>query len=137
MVSDATAISQLLHLTHSGPVVRIAYDMYSISDLDAAERVYTTTKPLEKDTWYTAFEPAGQPNMFSTSDCSYAAGQRRKFKPAFDAWLSYEHAADECCRLLERKFAQFADRGDKVDIGWWLTCYAFDVSGMITASILD
>lgn len=115
-----------------GPVVRVGHDLFSISDLDAASTVYNSQKVLRKSTWYSAFEQRGKPNAFSTNDNAFAAEQRRKFKPAFDAWLSYEHAADECCRILERRFAEFADKGNDIDIGWWMTCYAFDVMGLLT-----
>lgn len=119
-------------LTRKGPVVRLGHDLFSISDLDAASTVYSSQKVLRKSTWYSAFEQRGKPNAFSTNDNAFAAEQRRKFKPTYDAWLSYEHAADECCRVLEKRFSEFAHKSSEIDIGWWLTCYAFDVMGLLT-----
>jgi len=33
-----------------------------------------------------------------------------------------------------QKLSEFRESGEKVDLGWWLTCFAFDINGEITTS---
>jgi hypothetical protein len=87
-----------------------------------------------KSRWYFTFQQPDEPNIFSTHDNRYAAEMRRKYKPLYDAFASFEPAVDNCAKLLEQRLSEFATKESNVDIGWWLTCYAFDVNGEIAVS---
>jgi hypothetical protein len=84
-----------------------------------------------KSKWYFTFQQPDEPNIFSTHDNKYAAGLRRKYKPAFDAFHLYEYAVDDCSSILVQRLEEFAANGKEADLGWWLTCFAFDVNGQI------
>ena len=132
MVGIEASDPHLLRLTELGPVVRVGPGMYSIFDPEAAAMIYNTHNVFPKSRWYSTFQQPDEPNIFSTHNNAYAAEMRRKYKPAYDAFYTYEYAVDDCSRILEQKFSDFAAESQVVDIGWWLTCYAFDVNGEIT-----
>ncbi|KIX01188.1 uncharacterized protein Z518_08913 [Rhinocladiella mackenziei CBS 650.93] len=117
-----------------GPIVRVAPNWYSISDLDAAATIYNTQNVFPKSKWYFAFQQPDEPNIFSTHNNKYAAELRRKYKPAFDVFHVYEYAVDDCSKILEQRLSEFAASESEADLGWWLTCYAFDVNGQIAFS---
>jgi hypothetical protein len=108
--------------------------MYSIDDPTAAATIYNTQNVFPKSRWYFTFQQPDEPNIFSTHKNKYAAEIRKKYKPAYDAFHMYEGAVDNCSELLVQKLSEFATTGANVDLGWWLTCFAFDVNGEITAS---
>lgn len=50
--------------------------------------------------------------------------------------VSYESFVDECVAILVQRFSEIADSGSRTNVGHWLQCFAFDVIGKITVSIL-
>ena len=120
-----------LRLIIQGPVVRVAPNWYSFSDLDAAATIYSSQNIFPKTRWYFTFQQPDEPNIFSTHDNKYAASLRKKYKPAFDTFYQYEGAVDDCSYVLVQKLSEFAASGKEADLGWWLTCFAFDVNGQI------
>lgn len=105
--------------------------MYSIQDSEAAATIYNAQNVFPKSRWYFTFQQPNEPNIFSTHSNKFAAALRRKYKPAYDALYTYEYAVDDCNKILSQKFSDFATKGEEIDIGWWITCYAFDVNGEI------
>ena len=132
MVGIDTFDPHVLMLTEEGPIVRVGPGIYSICDPEAAATIYNTHNVFPKSKWYFTFQQPDEPNIFSTHNNAYAAEMRRKYKPAYDAFYTYEYAVDDCTQILEQKFSVFAAENQAVDLGWWLTCYAFDVNGEIT-----
>lgn len=108
--------------------------MYSIDDPTATAIIYNTQNVFPKSRWYFTFQQPDEPNIFSTNNNKYAAEMRKKYKPAYDAFPMYEGPVDNCAEALVQKLSELSTSGDDVDIGWWLTCFAFDVNGEITAS---
>jgi Cytochrome P450 len=110
--------------------------MYSFQDSDASAIIYGAQNVFPKSRWYFTFQQPEEPNIFSTHSNRFAADLRRKYKPAYDALYTYEYAVDDCTSILERKFHSFIsqNQGSDVDLGWWLTCFAFDVNGEIAFS---
>jgi hypothetical protein len=43
---------------------------------------------------------------------------------------------DECIGIFKQRLDEFATKGQFIDLGHWLQCYAFDVIGKITVRIL-
>jgi hypothetical protein len=115
--------------------VRLAPGWYSFDDPDAAATIYSAQRVFPKSRWYFTFQQPDEPNIFSTHDNKYAATARRKYKPAYDTFAQYEGAVDQCSKLLVHKLEQFAAKGAEVDVGWWLTCFAFDVNGQIAVLV--
>ena len=112
--------------------------MYSFQSIDAISTLYDTKIIFPKARWYFTFQQPETPNIFSTHDNALAARLRRAQKPAYDALPSYEYAVDDCASIFASKLASFipndATQSDTFDLGWWLTCFAFDVNGEITFS---
>jgi hypothetical protein len=48
------------------------------------------------------------------------------------ALVTYESFVDNCAKLLDQRFREFASAGMSIDLGHWMHCYAFDVIGEIT-----
>lgn len=110
--------------------------MYSFQDPDACAAIYGAQKVFPKSRWYFTFQQPEEPNIFSTHSNRLAVDFRRKYKPAYDALYTYEYAVDDCTSILEHKLQSFISEGkaSDVDLGWWLTCFAFDVNGEIAFS---
>jgi len=106
--------------------------MFSLDDPEAASSIYSTNHIFRKSKWYYTFQQPHQTNTFATQDNKLAAEGRRKFKPAYDSVLIYESAIEECCDLLQQKLTDLSKSGETVDLGQWLTCYAFDVNAIVT-----
>lgn len=107
--------------------------MYSFQDLSAVATIYGTSNIFPKSRWYFTFQQPDEPNIFSTHNNQIAAHLRRAYKPAFDALHTYEDAVDNCAEIMAQKLTELIQKGeaDNLDIGWWLTCFAFDVNGEI------
>lgn len=55
---------------------------------------------------------------------------------SMSALVSYEPYVDNCIGLLQRQLAKFASERSIIDVGHWMQCYAFDVIGEITVSVI-
>ena len=95
-------------LIRQGPIVRVGPAMYSISDPEAAAIIYNTHNVFPKSKWYFTFQQPDEPNIFSTHNNRYAAEMRRKYKPAYDAFYTYEYAVDDCgvTKILDNDLVQ-------------------------------
>lgn len=113
---------------------RVSPGVYSIDDPIAATIIYNVNKVFRKSRWYYA---AGLPdetkvNAFATDNEKINAECRRKLGPTLSQYITYEPHCNTCLQLLLQKLRQISAASPVIDLGWWLTCYAFDVSGMIT-----
>jgi cytochrome P450 len=123
-----------------GPVVRLAPHMFSIDDPEAAKVIYGMGTPFVKSRFYSAFMvPEGEAdpsraNLFGDQDPVHHGLQRRKYASLYSmsSLLGYEPLVDECTGLIVHRFQELAAAGQKVPLGWWLQCYAFDVISYIT-----
>jgi hypothetical protein len=119
-----------------GPIVRISPNTYSIDDPDATSIIYGSLPTFPKSKWYSVFQPPGKQfeNIYSSSDNKYATEIRKKYKPGFDALNAYEYCVDDCCSLFISKLTDLSAKGEDIDIGRWIKCFATDVNGQITVS---
>ena len=107
--------------------------MYSFDDPTATSTIYGTNPTFPKGTWYSVFQPPGEQhqNIYSSSDNRFSAEVRKKYKPAYDAANTYEYCIDECTELFISKLEEMSLKGEDVDIGWWVRCYASDANGQM------
>jgi hypothetical protein len=111
--------------------------VFSIDDPEAIPIIYTTSNAWKKSRWYYA---AGLPdetkyNSFATDNEKVNGEMRRKMKPVLDQYIIYEEHIDTCIKILTERLQERSGTGEVVDLGWWMTCYTFDVAGMMTVRI--
>lgn len=131
-------IAHIVHCLNSGPIVRVAPQMYSIGDPAAMKPIYGIGSPLKKSTWYDYWGDPRVPdhNLFSARDPSFHAAMRRKMANLYTMTTikSYEPYVNNCVRVLLEQFDRFAGKGEWFDLQHFTQCYALDVIGEITVS---
>ena len=115
-----------------GPVVRLGPNEYSIDDPDAAKIIYGHGRPFMKSAWYYASGNVDQVHkfdLFSDQNAKRHSESRRKIASAYSmtSLLKMEGFVDNCSKILVEKFSGFAAKGEVINLGRWLQCYAFDV----------
>jgi len=145
--------SKLIILTFwPGPIVRIAPEEVSIDDPEDSLRIiyghgtkfvkvsnfdYQHVSPSDdtaQSRWYEASDAPGQHSIFTDANLSRHAHERRMVANSFSmtSLMGMESFVDDCVRVLESRFEDFAINASEIDIGHWLQCYAFDVIGGVT-----
>ncbi|KAL4929023.1 cytochrome P450 [Aspergillus undulatus] len=121
---------------HQDKIVRIAPNMYSIDDLDAAKIIYGHGTKFTKSDWYSTWTvPAITPvNLFAIQDPKMHAASRRQFASYYSmsTMVSYEAYVDECIRTFHAILEKCSGEKKRMNMGVWLQYYAFDVIGNIT-----
>ncbi|OQD65146.1 hypothetical protein PENPOL_c006G04265 [Penicillium polonicum] len=125
-----------LHQQH-GPIVRIAPNWYSISDPTAAKLIYGHGSKYQKSDWYDTWNPNDDlslTNLFSVRSSTKHAADRKKVASLYSmtSLVAYEPFVDNCIEIFKQRLDEFATKGQLIDMGHWLQCYAFDVIGKIT-----
>ncbi|KAH9204667.1 cytochrome P450 [Leptodontidium sp. 2 PMI_412] len=120
-----------------GALVRLAPNEYSVDDPDAIKLLYGSgINAWVKGPWYTVIgDPSANiPDLFSDTN-PHRHAQDRRFVASFfnlTTQLKMEERVDDCLRQIEKKFNEFAESGQKIDLVHWLQCFAHDVVGAIT-----
>ncbi|KAJ5961635.1 cytochrome P450 pisatin demethylase [Penicillium viridicatum] len=125
-----------LHQQH-GPIVRVAPNWYSISDPTAAKLIYGHGSKYQKSEWYDAWnlmDDLSLTNLFSVRSSTKHAEDRKKVASLYSmtSLVAYEPFVDNCIEIFKQRLDEFATKGQLIDMGHWLQCYAFDVIGNIT-----
>ena len=112
-----------------GPIVRIAHDEISTSEVSAIPKIYPTQQPLPKTDFYPTYRPIGishRPDTFTVTDEVEHANHRRIVNPVYKmgSILKNESAMDECLNWLIKRLGEHADRREVMDIGHWLEMYS-------------
>ncbi|KAH6715260.1 cytochrome P450 oxidoreductase [Leptodontidium sp. MPI-SDFR-AT-0119] len=120
-----------------GPVVRISPNEYSIDDPEATKEIYGLGSHFVKSPWYIASgnpDPHATADLFTDLDPKRHAVNRRKVASLYSMTnlVQMEPFVNDCTGILVKRFTEFAQRGEGVDMGHWLQCYAFDVIGHVT-----
>ncbi|KAJ5104801.1 hypothetical protein NUU61_002148 [Penicillium alfredii] len=131
-----------------GPVVRVAPNHYSLSDISAIKTVYGTGSRFAKSAWYDGWKHPAQWNVFADRDIKrhglFCLGEKRNFTADADtrkrytslysmsSLVHYESFVDHCAQLFTQRLTEFADRQQPLNLSHWFQCYAFDVIGNIT-----
>ncbi|KAH7082639.1 cytochrome P450 [Paraphoma chrysanthemicola] len=119
-----------------GPIVRIAPGQYSIDDPEAIRTIYGHGTQFTKSDWYKASGSADPRvhDLFTEKDTKIHASLRRKVANLYSTstLVKLESHVDECISLLFDRFSEIAAEGRRIDLQFWMQCYAFDVIGSIT-----
>lgn len=102
--------------------------------------IYGIGSPLKKSSWYDYWGDPRVPNhnLFSAIDPAFHAAMRRKMANLYTMTTikSYEPYVNNCVRVLLEQFDRFATNGEWFDLQHFTQCYALDVIGEITVSLL-
>jgi hypothetical protein len=124
---DLDVVERALHLEH-GPLVRIGPDEVSCSDPDAIRKIYPTSKPLTKSSFYAIWHNKSfskYPDNFSNTDEKQHAERRKIVNNVYSmkTVLSLEPYIDTCSALFVQRMGEAADSHTVVDLGVWLQWY--------------
>ena len=89
--------------------------------------------------WYKASAAPGEHtriNLFADTNAERHAENRRKVASLYSmtTLLRMESAVNDCVDVVKRRFDEFSNSKQTIDMHHWLQCYAFDVIGMVTVS---
>ncbi|KAJ5192417.1 hypothetical protein N7449_008559 [Penicillium cf. viridicatum] len=140
MASIASFVQPPFTLTYTiptGPIVRVAPNWYSVSDPTATKLIYGHGSKYQKSDWYDAWNFSSDlslTNLFSERSSKKHAEDRKKVASLYSmtSLVAYEPFVDDCIEIFKHRLDEFAMKGQLIDMGHWLQCYAFDVIGMIT-----
>lgn len=140
IVSFPQAPFTLTHTIPTGPIVRVAPNWYSISDPTATKLIYGHGSKYQKSDWYDTWNPNDDlslTNLFSVRSSTKHAADRKKVASLYSmtSLVAYEPFVDNCIEIFKQRLDELAAKGQLIDMGHWLQCYAFDVIGKITVCI--
>ncbi|KAJ5731666.1 uncharacterized protein N7483_006174 [Penicillium malachiteum] len=117
-----------------GPIVRIAPNQYSISDVSAIKTVYGSGSKFPKSAWYDGWKHPQQWTVFADRDIKRHSDTRKRFTSLYSmsSLVSYEPFVDRCIDIFFARLDEFATKKQSFNLGHWFQCYAFDVIGDIT-----
>lgn len=139
-----------------GSIVRLAPDMYSISDISAVKTVYGTGSRFPKSDWYLGWKHPSPDSWTLFSDrnvrrhglyffffplvcfCDILthrpAETRKRFSSLYSmsSLVNYEEFVDHCADLFAARLTGFSETRETFDLHHWFQCYAFDVIGEMT-----
>ncbi|KAF3396481.1 Pisatin demethylase [Penicillium rolfsii] len=117
-----------------GPVVRVAPNQYSISDISAIKTVYGAGSQFPKSAWYDGWRHPKLWTLFTDRDIKRHGETRKRFTNlyAMSSLVHYEPFVDYCADIFVNRLNEFADSKATFNLGHWFQCYAFDVIGNIT-----
>ena len=63
--------------------------------------------------------------------------ERRKYANAYSmsSLIAYEPFVDTCSGRLHSTLSKFASSGERINMQYWLQCYAFETVSMITVKL--
>ncbi|KAL5356483.1 cytochrome P450 [Aspergillus floccosus] len=119
-----------------GPVVRIAPDHYTINDRAAIKTIYGTGSKFAKSAWYEGWKHPDPERwtLFPDRNMKRHAETRKRFSSLYSmsSLVHYEEFVDQCADIFSQRLSEHAQRAQRVNLGHWFQCYAFDVIGHIT-----
>jgi cytochrome P450 len=121
---DMDVVQRALHSEH-GPLVRIGPDEVSCADPDAVRKIYSTSRPLRKASFYTIWHNktfSKYPDNSSNTDEKLHAERRKIVNNVYSMTtvLSLEPYIDACSALFVKRMGEAADSHTVVDLGGWL-----------------
>jgi hypothetical protein len=120
-------VQRALHQQY-GPLIRIAPNEVACASPEAIPQIYRLQNPISKTDFY---PPWGNksfskyPDHFSVTDEKLHAERRRIVNHVYSLSnvLQSEQYIDKCSELFVQRMAEFAHRGQTVDLGQWLQMY--------------
>jgi len=121
---DMDVVQRALHQRY-GPLVRIGPDEIACADPEAIRKIYPTSKPLTKASFYTIWQNktfSKYPDNFSNTNERLHSERRRIVNNVYSmsTILGLEPYIDICSALFVKRMGEFADSGAVIDLGDWL-----------------
>jgi hypothetical protein len=124
-VGDMHAVQRHLHERY-GPVIRIAPNEVSTSDLSAISKIYKFQRPLTKTDFYSAWDGGTiskhhKPTFVETDEKKHSI-YRRTVNPVYTLRrvCESESYVNKVSALFIKRLGEFADREEAIDFGKWL-----------------
>jgi len=125
-VGDMHTVQRRLHEQY-GPVIRIAPNEVTTTDLSAISRIYRNHKPLSKTDFYShklwnRGNISKQKDTFTQQDEKEHSNYCRIVNPVYTLSnvLKSEDYISEVSELFLTRLGEFADRKQSIDLGLWL-----------------
>lgn len=122
--------------SHTGPIVRIAPNRYSLSDPDSVRTIYSAGSDFAKSDFYLPFGPPMMhaKDIFSETSKAQHASKRKACSQmyAMSTLISYEPFVNKVNGEFVARLRDFAKNKKSFDLFTWMQFYAFDVIGEIT-----
>ena len=126
-VSRAGHYNTILMSLHSkyGPIVRIAPDEVSVSDVSAIRQIYGAGSGFRKSDWYSVWQGTRKFDLFAGRDEKIHGQQRKLVARAYtmDALKDLEPYVDNMIEVFNRKMDEQV--GKVVDLAKWAQLFAF------------
>jgi hypothetical protein len=123
-VGDMHTVQRGLH-ERFGPIVRIAPNEVSTTDLSALSKIYRNQQPLKKTDFYSVWGGGNiskQLDTFTQTDERAHSNYRRIVNPVYTLSnvLKSEHFINKVSALFLERLGEHADRNESMDLGVWL-----------------
>jgi hypothetical protein len=117
-------VQRALHQKY-GPLIRIGPGEIACADPEAIRKIYPTSKPLTKASFYTVWQNktfSKYPDNFSNTNERLHSERRRIVNNVYSmsTILSLEPYIDTCSALFIKRMGEYADSGAVIDLGDWL-----------------
>ncbi|KAH7112487.1 cytochrome P450 [Dendryphion nanum] len=134
-VGDMDVVQRRLHQQY-GPIIRLAPNEVSTSELTSIPKIYRIQRPLTKTDFYPVWGGTSistQPDTFTCTDERVHSNYRRIVNPVYTLSnvLRSENYINKCSALFIQRLGEYADRKKPIDLGTWLQMYSFDVIGEV------
>ncbi|KAL6706195.1 hypothetical protein ACN47E_005930 [Coniothyrium glycines] len=132
---DMHHVQRQLHEKY-GPIIRIAPNEVSTTDVSAIPKIYRNQQPLTKTDFYAVWGGgtiSKQLDTFSETNERVHSNYRRIVNPVYTLSnvLKSEEYINKVSALFVKRLGEHADRKEEINLGVWLQMYAFDVIGEI------
>ena len=126
-IGDMDVVQRQLHATY-GPIIRIAPNEVSTSEVSSIKQIYKIQQPLQKTDFYPVWGGTAiskQPDTFTCTDERVHSNYRRIVNPVYTLSnvLKSENYINRCSELFIRRLGEHADRNEAIDLGTWLQMY--------------
>jgi hypothetical protein len=123
-VGDMHDVQRHLHEQY-GPIVRIAPNEVSTTELSAIPKIYRNQSPLKKTDFYSVWGGgtiSEQLDTFAETDEKVHSNYRRIVNPVYTLSnvLKSESYINKVSALFIQRLGEHADRKEKINLGTWL-----------------
>jgi hypothetical protein len=123
-VGDMHNVQRRLHEQY-GPIVRIAPNEVSTTELSAIPKIYRTQSPLTKTDFYSVWGGGNiseQLDTFAQTNEKVHSNYRRIVNPVYTLSnvLKSEHHINKVSMLFMKRLGEHADRKEDINLGTWM-----------------
>lgn len=123
-VGDMHTVQRKLHEQY-GPIVRIAPNEISTTEVSAIPKIYRNQRPLAKTDFYSVWGGGNiskRLDTFTQTDEREHSNYRRIVNPVYTLSnvLKSEHFINNVSELFVKRLGEHADRKEAINLGVWL-----------------